>query len=177
MAETTRQSGYDAVIPARVRYDTELPDKAKLLYGEIRALASRDGFCWARNEYFCQLYEVSERTVQRMISSLSERRHIFTEILRDPETNQVLERRLWVDRSRFLTRDRDLPPDLAEEDSPPHEKIAGSPPDKIVTTPPDNFVTTPPDKFVGENNTSKNTSREEDPPVVPLGDERSQSAR
>lgn len=162
---TDRQPGYDAVIPARVRYDPELPDKAKLLYGEIRALASRDGFCWATNEYFSRLYEVSERTVQRMLSALTDRRHIFTEVLRDEATQAVLERRLWVDRARFLARDRDLPPQ--ELDEPPHDKIVGTPPDKIVTTPPDNFVTTPPDKIVVENNTSKNSTSEEDPPVVP----------
>lgn len=162
-----RQPGYDAVIPARVRYDPALKDKAKLLYGEIRALASRDGFCWATNEYFCRLYDVSDRTVQRLLSDLSRRGHIFTEVLRDEATHAVIERRIWVDRGRFLRRDRDLPPQ--ELDEPPHDKIVGTPPDKTVATPPDNFVGTPPDNFVGENSTSMNNTREEDPPKPPKG--------
>ena len=151
-----RKPGYLAVIPARVRYDPELPDKAKLLYGELTALADRDGFCWARNEYFCQLYDISDRTVYRLLSALRERRHIFVETLRDEASQAVMERRIWVDRGKYLMRDRDMPPvtDLS------------GPPDKIVTTPPDKNVRTPPDKNVRENDyKSMNDTREEQAPL------------
>ena len=140
MTDDTRLPGYDAVIPARVRYDPELTDKAKLLYGEIRALASRDGYCWATNAYFCHLYMVSESTIQRNIAALTDRGHIWSEVIRDEETNAVLERRLWVDRARFLTRDPDEPPG----------NFAGSPP-KNDTTPPRKNEGTPPRKNDGEN--------------------------
>lgn len=156
MTDETRLPGYDAVIPARVRYDQELTDKAKLLYGEIRALASRDGYCWATNAYFCHLYMVSESTIQRNIAALTDRGHIWSEVIRDEETNAVLERRLWVDRARFLTRDPDEPPG----------NFAGSPP-KNDTTPPRKNEGTPPRKNDGENITRENSTREEDPPVVP----------
>ena len=149
MTDDTRLPGYDAVIPARVRYDPELTDKAKLLYGEIRALASRDGYCWATNAYFCHLYMVSESTIQRNIAALTDRGHIVSEIIRDEETNAVLERRLWVDRARFFDRDPDAPPG----------KNAGTPPRKNDTT--------PPRKNEGENITRVNSTSEEDPPVVP----------
>ena len=144
-----RLPGYDAVIPARVRYDPELTDKAKLLYGEVRALASRDGYCWATNAYFCALYAVSESTIQRNLSALAEQGHILVEVLRDEEPSAVLERRIWVDRSRFLSRDPDAPP-LKNEATPPR-KNAG----------------TPPRKNDGENISSMNSTSEEDPPVVP----------
>ena len=156
MTDDTRLPGYDAVIPARVRYDPELTDKAKLLYGEIRALASRDGYCWATNAYFCHLYMVSESTIQRNLAALTDRGHIWSEVIRDEETNAVLERRLWVDRARFLTRDPDEPPVI----------FAGSPP-KNDTTPPRKNEGTPPRKNDGENITRENSTREEDPPVVP----------
>ena len=161
MTDETRLPGYDAVIPARVRYDPELTDKAKLLYGEIRALASRDGYCWATNAYFCHLYMVSESTIQRNLAALTDRGHIWSEVIRDEETNAVLERRLWVDRARFLTRDPDEPPG----------NFAGSPP-KNDTTPPRKNEGTPPRKNEGENITRENSTREEDPPVVPPGGRR-----
>lgn len=64
--------GYYAVIPASVRYDKTLSSNAKLLYGEITALCNKEGFCWAENEYFAHLYDLSIRTIQRLISQLSD---------------------------------------------------------------------------------------------------------
>lgn len=63
---------YYAIIPANVRYDNRLPSGAKLLYGEITALCNEKGFCWATNNYFCELYNVDKRTVIRWINELIE---------------------------------------------------------------------------------------------------------
>ena len=38
-----------SVIPARVRDDHTLRPNAKLLYGELSALAQAEGYCWAWN--------------------------------------------------------------------------------------------------------------------------------
>ena len=62
--------GYWAVLPAAVRYDVQLPDKAKLLYAEISALTEARGYCYASNEYFCRLYGMAERTLQRHLRAL-----------------------------------------------------------------------------------------------------------
>lgn len=67
-----------AIIPANVRYCKTLKANAKLLYGEITALCNRDGFCWAENKYFAELYEVSEETISRWISDL--KKHQFIEV-------------------------------------------------------------------------------------------------
>ena len=42
---------YFAVIPANVRYDNELTEKEKLLYGEITCLSNKEGYCFALNNY------------------------------------------------------------------------------------------------------------------------------
>ena len=68
--------GYYSVIPAPVRYDNQLPANAKLLYGEVTALAQREGYCWATNDYFAKLYHVNVRTVQRWITSLKNKGYI-----------------------------------------------------------------------------------------------------
>jgi len=67
---------YYAVIPAGVRYDKNLPPMARLLYGEIAALANKKGYCWATNKYFSELYEVSIRSVTEWLSNLEESGHI-----------------------------------------------------------------------------------------------------
>ena len=77
-----RKPGYLALIPAEVRYDVELAPNAKLLYGEITALAGADGFCWATNDYFAKLYGVEKRTISRLIGTLESRGHIEVEIVR-----------------------------------------------------------------------------------------------
>lgn len=61
---------YFAVIPANVRYDSRLSANEKLLYGEITALANKDGYCWASNAYFAELYGVTVSTVSEWISDL-----------------------------------------------------------------------------------------------------------
>ena len=61
---------YFAIIPAEVRYNKELPDKAKLLYAEITCLCNFRGNCWATNEYFARLYEVNVDTISKNIKIL-----------------------------------------------------------------------------------------------------------
>ena len=91
--------GYYAVIPADVRYDDQLPANAKLLYGEISALVGKDGFCYAGNDYFQQLYGLSERTVRGLIGKLQERGYLQVELEKDGKTGQVIRRKLWLKES------------------------------------------------------------------------------
>ena len=51
---------YYAIIPAEVRYSNLKPN-AKLLYGEITALSSKEGYCFATNNYFAKLYNVTKK--------------------------------------------------------------------------------------------------------------------
>ena len=70
-----------AIIPAFIRYDKELSANAKLIYGEISSLTNRYGYCWAKNEYFADLYNVSKRVVTSWISSLIEKGYITIETI------------------------------------------------------------------------------------------------
>jgi len=69
------QPSYYAVIPATVRY-AKISPNAKLLYGEISALANKEGCCWATNSYFSRLYEVDTRTIRRWLSELKKKQFI-----------------------------------------------------------------------------------------------------
>ena len=66
----TDKPNYWAVLPAAIRYDPEIPASAKLLYAEISALTDQRGFCWASNAYFVDLYQLSERTIIRLLRTL-----------------------------------------------------------------------------------------------------------
>lgn len=62
---------YWGVMPAEVRYCPGLPAAAKVLYTEISALTQMDGICVKDNAYFCQLYKISERTLQGHLKALA----------------------------------------------------------------------------------------------------------
>ena len=66
------QPNYYAIIPATVRYDTNLKYTEKLLYGEITALSNKNGYCYAQNKYFADLYNVTAVSVSRWNSHLQQ---------------------------------------------------------------------------------------------------------
>lgn len=84
------------MIPADVRYDDRIPANAKLLYGEISALISAEGFCYASNEYFASIYGLSERTISSLISKLQEHKYIDVVLQKDPKTGQVIKRLIYL---------------------------------------------------------------------------------
>ena len=85
---------YYAIIPANVRYDENLKDKAKLLYGELTALTNDRGYCWASNNYFAELYKVSKSTISRLIKNLSEEGYIKVEL--QYENKEIKSRKIWL---------------------------------------------------------------------------------
>lgn len=71
--------GYYAVIPSDVRYNKNLSQGSKLLYGEITALCNKEGYCWASNSYFADLYGCVPQTISNWIQELISERFIKTE--------------------------------------------------------------------------------------------------
>lgn len=72
---------YYAVIPSTVRYDKALSPNAKLLYAEITALANVYGYCFAKNDYFCELYDLSDRQIRNILKQLADRNYITIKII------------------------------------------------------------------------------------------------
>jgi biotin operon repressor len=60
---------YFSILPANVRY-ADIPDRAKLLFSEITALSNKEGYCWASNQYFADLYKCSMQAISKQINIL-----------------------------------------------------------------------------------------------------------
>lgn len=119
-----------SVIPARVRDDHTLRPNAKLLYGELSALAQAEGYCWASNAYLAEQLGIAGKTVEGLLKQLKDRGHIHLEVERDEETNEVLRRRIWI----CGPPGSSVPPPLKNEGRSPQNQ--GEPPlkneDRII---------------------------------------------
>lgn len=73
-----------------------MPDGAKLLYGEITALANKEGYCYARDTYFAELYGKSERTIRNWIEQLEKRGYIHRIHIYKEGTKEIQSRQLSV---------------------------------------------------------------------------------
>lgn len=98
-----QQKAYYAIIPANVRYDKDLVPNAKLLYGEITALCNEKGYCWATNQYFAELYNVSDRTIKNWISQLTDKGYIQRSVKSREGTKEIEQRKLFIGRENNFT--------------------------------------------------------------------------
>lgn len=119
--------GYWAVLPAQIRYDAGIPPNAKLLYAEISSLTDLRGYCYATNAYFEELYELSERTIIRLLKALAQAGYLRIE---DNDGGKA-QRRIYAGINPLQV-----------------------PPDKNVSTPLTK-MSVPPDKNVTPNNINK----------------------
>lgn len=87
---------YYANIPATVRYDKRLTPNAKLLYGEITALCNQEGYCWAMNAYFADLYGVSKTSISAWIGNLKEAGHITVQMNYKDGSKHILNRYIRI---------------------------------------------------------------------------------
>lgn len=94
MENKKEDPSYYAIIPANVRYDSRLTANAKLLYGEITALCNDKGYCWATNEYFAKLYNVSKVSISGWIKNLADCGYIHIEL--DNSNKENLKRYLSI---------------------------------------------------------------------------------
>lgn len=138
---------YYAILPANVRYDKNLKPMEKILYSEITALANIKGYCYAKNQYFADLYEVHKNTVSAWINHLCELGYLKVEIVYKKESKEVEERRIYIsslpiNKNIDTPQPKDLDPINENIDTPINKKIE--------------------DNIININNTSRIIEREEE---------------
>ena len=111
MTECTKECpSYYAIIPADVRYDKRLKANAKLLYGEITTLTHKEGYCWATDRYFAQLYDVGRNTVNIWIQSLKNYGYISIEYTYEKDSVKIAQRKISIIREdTHITKNDDIP--------------------------------------------------------------------
>lgn len=82
-----------AIIPASVRYDKNLSSSEKLFYAELTAMSQKEGYCWASNSYFSELFGVSKNTITRWLMNLKSYGHVTVDIIR--EGKQITRREIY----------------------------------------------------------------------------------
>ena len=118
-----QQKAYYAIIPANVRYDKDLVPNAKLLYGEITALCNEKGYCWATNQYFAELYNVSDRTIKNWISQLVDKGYIQRSVKYREGTKEIEQRKLFIgNENNFTTLGNYIPDPKENNFTTPSEK-------------------------------------------------------
>lgn len=85
-----------AILPADVRYDKRINGNEKLLYCEITSLTHKEGYCWASNAYFADIYGVDKRTIQRWLDKLKKNKYIRIQLKYVRGTKQVDSRKIWI---------------------------------------------------------------------------------
>ena len=88
----TEKPSYYAIIPAEVRYDHRLKANEKLLYGEVTALCSSSGECWASNKFFAELYGVHITNVSRWVNSLVDKGYLESQLVYNEGTKEIEKR-------------------------------------------------------------------------------------
>lgn len=143
-------ASYYAIIPGPVLNSEEIPDGAKILYGVISTLTKKEGYCYARNEVLAAKVRKEADTVSRLVSKLDKAGFVHVEVIRDPETKRVVERRIYPVMDIALMSWKKIRDGTG----------------KLSNTPPGKLSNTPPGKKAEESNKDSSI-----PPIVPQGDE------
>lgn len=93
---TDEKPTYFTILPAEVRYDSELSANAKILYSEIVLLARENSYCFASNAYFSRVFTASKASIKRWLSELEKQGYIKREVVIDGN-GLVIERKLYIE--------------------------------------------------------------------------------
>lgn len=142
-----REPSFWSVIPDTVLSATDIKPNAKLLYAKVTSLQTARGYCYATNKYLADGLGVAPDTITRLLKDLSDAGYLRLEIVRDPNTQAIRERRIFPTIK--------LPTLL-----PPSRTNVPDPPGQTSDTPP------------GQTSDKRDIgleSKEENPPIAPQG--------
>lgn len=71
------------IVPENVLLCKKLPANAKLLYGYLIILCNDKGYCWASNQYFAELFNVSITSISLWITSLRKKGFITCKVYKN----------------------------------------------------------------------------------------------
>lgn len=83
--------------PVSVLHDAELSDGAFRLFLEIYGLSQigNKGYCWATNKTFAETFQKTTRSISSTITELENRGYIRRKEVKNANTKQVIERRIY----------------------------------------------------------------------------------
>ena len=88
------KKSYYSILPATVRYDKDLTANSKLLYSEITALTNEKGYCWASNNYFADLYNVTPQAISKWIKILEQKNYLSIKYIH--RGKEIIQRRVSI---------------------------------------------------------------------------------
>lgn len=99
-------SGFFAILPANVLYDSNLTPNAKLLYAAITTMTKRHGYCYASNKWFAkpEHFDKTPHTISQWVAELEQHGYIRTEITHRPN-GQILGRKIYTSLSFSVSAD------------------------------------------------------------------------
>lgn len=86
--------GYYAVIPSTVLFNESLKANEKLLYAVITVMSNKEGYCFASNNYFAELFNSKPHTISNWISHLNKLEFVCVEIIKN-DKNEIIQRRIY----------------------------------------------------------------------------------
>lgn len=95
--------GYYAVIPSTVLFNEELKSNEKLLYAVITALANKEGYCYASNNYLADLFNSKAHTISNWISYLNKLNFVYVDLIRNNK-NEIIQRRIYINDIPYVTK-------------------------------------------------------------------------
>ena len=95
--------GYYAVIPSTVLFNEELKSNEKLLYAVITALANKEGYCYASNNYLADLFNSKAHTISNWISHLNKLNFVYVDLIRNNK-NEIIQRRIYINDIPYVTK-------------------------------------------------------------------------
>lgn len=83
-----------AILPAKVRYDPNIPPNAKLLFAEIAAKTNLTGYCWASNRFFADRLHLTTDAISGLIKKLEDAGYVTVELA--PEQANLQKRKIYI---------------------------------------------------------------------------------